>query len=174
MSTYGALAYADGGMPTAAELFGADLRLLGNLERQNDRDRGSDLFIVKRGVTGNAQTDPIDLETLDGNANLEQALLLRFQTRQGELAALGHPDYGSRLYELIGELNNVTNRNRAKLYALEAFAAEPRISKVLSISATQNAADRTRIDINAALLTIESATPLNLVFSVLTAGPGTP
>jgi phage baseplate assembly protein W len=53
------------------------------------------------------------LETLQRVDNLKQALLLRFLTPTGELALLGHPDYGSRLSELIGELNNETNRNRA-------------------------------------------------------------
>jgi phage baseplate assembly protein W len=157
-------------MATASELFGADLRLLGNLERQNDRERGSDLFVVKRAVTAAAQTDPYDLEVIDGNANLEQALLLRFMTRRGELAILGHPDYGSRLHELIGELNDETRRNRAKLFTLEALADEPRVSSVVSVTATQNAADRSRVDIAVKLIAIGSPAPLNLVFAVYTGG----
>ncbi|MBV8749335.1 MAG: GPW/gp25 family protein [Candidatus Eremiobacteraeota bacterium] len=155
---------------SAAELFGADLRLLGNLERQSDRDRGSDLFVAKRAVTGSAQSDPIDLETIAGRDNLQQALLLRFMTRVGELAVLGHPDYGSRLSELIGELNDDTRRNLAKLYTLEALQAEPRVAKVLSVTATQNPADRTRVDVNVKLQAIDSPTPLNFVFGVYTGG----
>ncbi|MBV8642426.1 MAG: GPW/gp25 family protein [Candidatus Eremiobacteraeota bacterium] len=155
---------------SAAELFGADLRLLGNLERQSDRDRGSDLFVAKRPVTGSAQSDPIDLETIAGRDNLQHALLLRFMTRVGELAILGHPDYGSRLSELIGELNDDTRRNLAKLYTLEALQAEPRVAKVISVTATQNAADRTRVDVNVKLQAIDSPTPLNFVFGVYTGG----
>lgn len=157
-------------MATASELFGTDLRLLGDLEHQRDRERGRDLFIAKRPVTAAAETDPVDLETIDGRDNLQQALLLRFLTRRGELAILGHPDYGSRLYELIGELNDQTHRNRAKLYTLEALAGEPRVSKVLSVTATQNAADRTRIDIAVALVAIDDPTPLNFVFALYTGG----
>jgi len=94
--------------------------------------------------------------------NLQQALLLRFITRQGALAALGHPDYGSRLYTLIGQLNTDTNRNRAKLFVLEALAAEPRVASVVSVDVTSGARDR--IDISVSLLAIQSDTPLNLVF----------
>ncbi len=96
--------------------------------------------------------------------NLVQALFLRFLTPAGELAILGHPDYGSKLHELIGELNNETNRNRAKLYVLRALSAEPRVKKVLSVRVTQNLKNRTRMDIEVKLLAIDSDTPLNLVF----------
>jgi phage baseplate assembly protein W len=143
----------------SVEEFGADLRLLGNLEFQNDRDRGSDLFITTR-----AQTGQVDLETLDGNDNLKQALLLRFLTYTGELTVLGHPDYGSRLSELIGQLNNTTNRNLAKMYVLQALAGEPRVKQVLNVTVTQNSARRDEMDISVSLLPIDSETPLNFVF----------
>lgn len=146
-------------MPETDERWGTDLRLLGDLEHQNDRDRGSDLSTVERPETGQ-----VDLETLVGADNLKQALLLRFLTPAGELAALGHPDYGSRLYELIGEHNVETNRNRAKLFVLQALAAEPRVKEVRSVRVTQNRADRTRVDIDVSLVPIDSDTPLNLVF----------
>jgi phage baseplate assembly protein W len=141
------------------------------LERQNDRDAGSDLFITKRAVTASVDSDPIDLETIAGRENLQQALLLRFVTRRGELAILGHPDYGSRLYELIGELNDQTRRNLAKLYTLEALGAEPRVKRVLSVTATQNPADRTRVDVAVKLVAIDDPTPLNFVFAVYSGAP---
>lgn len=146
-------------MAFSAEEFGQDLRLLGNLQFQNDRDRGSDLFTARR-----AQTRQIDLETLDGTDNLKQALLLRFLTYVGELAQLGHPDYGSRLSELIGELNNETNRNLAKMYVLQALAGEPRVQKVLNVTVTQSLARRDEMDISVSLQAINSETPLNFVF----------
>ena len=51
----------------------------------------------------------------------------------GELAALGHPDYGSRHHELIGEPNVERTRNLIKLYVLQALRREPRIEKVLAL-----------------------------------------
>jgi phage baseplate assembly protein W len=139
--------------------FGSDLRLLRDLERQNDRNPGSDLFVTVRDTTGLT-----DLETLNGVLNLQQALLLRIRTRMGELAPLGHPDYGSQLYTLIGELNNDANRNRAKLFVLQALGAEPRIKSIQSVTVTQNKSEPTRMDISASLAVIDSDTLLNLVF----------
>lgn len=148
-----------------SERWGTDLRLLRNLERQNDRDRGSDLSTVRRPETGQ-----VDLETLSGADNLKQALLLRFLTPVGELALLGHPSYGSRLFELIGERNTETNRNRAKMFVLQALAAEPRVKEVRSVRVTQNRADPTRIDIDVSLVPIDSDTPFNLVFPFFLGG----
>lgn len=141
------------------ERWGTDLRLLRDLEHQSDRDRGRDLSTVQRPETGQ-----VDLERLSGADNLKQALLLRFLTYVGELALLGHPNYGSRLFELIGERNTPTNRNRAKLFVLQALNAEPRVKEVRSVQVTQNRADPTRIDIDVWLVPIDSDTPLNLVF----------
>lgn len=146
-------------MSESEQRWGADLRLLGNLERQNDRERGSDLYVHRAPATG-----AMDLETVADRDNLRQALLLRFLTQRGELAILGHPTYGSRLYELLGELNIERNRNRAKLYVLEALAMEPRVGQVLSVKVTQNPAQRERMDIDVRLTPINSDVPLNLVF----------
>lgn len=146
-------------MVQANERWGTDLRLLRNLEQQNDRDRGRDLSTRRR-----PETDKIDLELLSTADNLKQALLLRFLTSVGELAPLGHPSYGSRLSELIGELNTETNRNRAKLYVLQALAAEPRVKEVRSVQVTTNRANPARIDIAIELTPVDSDTSINLVF----------
>lgn len=74
-----------------------------------------------------------DLKTVAGVDNLSQAILNRLHTRQGELANLGHPDYGSRLYQLVGELNNDRTRNLAELYIRECLAQEPRIEEIREI-----------------------------------------
>ena len=137
--------------------FGADLHLLSDLERQSERDRGSELVTVA-GPRGT------DLDVVAGADNLSQALLLRFLTRTGELASLGHPGYGSRLYELIGERNTETTRNRAKLFVLEALAGEPRVAEVRAVRVEQGRDDRTRIDIDVTLVPVGGDVALNLVF----------
>jgi len=155
------------------ERFGTDLRLLRNLDlTKSSRDPGNDLGTRLRLKT--SQFDPVtrtrvetsqfDLDILSTADNLVQALLLRFLTPVGELAILGHPDYGSRLSELIGELNSETNRNRAKLYTLQALQAEPRVKEIRSVTVTQSAKDRTQMDIKVSLLPVNSDTLLNLVF----------
>ena len=146
-------------MADSFDRFGVDLRLLRDLEKQISRNPGNDLKIRSRQETLGA-----DLEILSRVDNLSQALLLRFLTEVGELTLLGHPDYGSRLFELIGELNNETNRNRAKLFVLEALQAEPRVREIRQVTVTQNQADRTRMDIKVSLLPVDSDTLLNLVF----------
>jgi phage baseplate assembly protein W len=136
---------------------GTDLRLLENLQAQQGRNRGSDLLVE--------DDEPRDLVTVAGHENLVQGLLLRFLTPLGELTLLGHPDYGSRLYELIGELNNETNRRRARMYVLQMLAAEPRVAAVRDLQVVQAPApDRTTVLIRMALDVIGSDTPLNLVF----------
>lgn len=139
--------------------FGSDLRLLEDLSRQEQRDRGADLMTRVRPESGRT-----DLARLDGVENLKQALLLRFLTPVGELAALGHRDYGSRLHTLIGERNNETNRNRAKLYTLEALAAEPRVQEVLDVQVLGRRSEPTRLDIHVTVKVVDHDTPLNLVF----------
>lgn len=151
------------------EQWGIDLRLLRNLEYQNDRDRGRDLSTIQR-----PETEKFDLEKQSGVDNLKQALLLRFLTQIGELAPLGHPNYGSQLFKLIGELNNETNRNRAKMYVLKALQAEPRVKEVQYIRVTQSRAEPTRMDIEVQLLPIDSNTPLNFVFPFFLEGGVTP
>ncbi len=146
-------------MADSQDRFGIDLRLLRDLTNQNSRNAGNDLNVRKRPETGDD-----DLDLLARVDNLSQAILLRFLTEVGELKQLGHPDYGSRLFELIGELNTETNRNRAKLFVLEALQAEPRVKEVRSVSVTQNLADRTRMDISVSLHPVDSDTVLNLVF----------
>lgn len=156
-------------MAVSHEQFGVDLRLLRDLLHQNDRNRGADLSVKPR-PGSNAK----DLETLAEVDNLQQALLLRFLTQMGELTDLGHPDYGSRLYLLIGELNNEANRNRAKLYVLESLNAEPRVQEVISVSVTQSPKDRTQMDISVKLRTITTGTVLNLVFPFFLQGGARP
>lgn len=75
-----------------------------------------------------------DLRTVHGRDNLTQAVINRLLTRQGELADLGHPRYGSRLHELIGEPNNVRIRGKAARFVRECLEQERRISKITEVA----------------------------------------
>jgi phage baseplate assembly protein W len=72
-----------------------------------------------------------DLALTEDADNLVQAVANRLKTRKGELAALGHPDYGSRHHELMGEPNVERTRNLIKFFVLQALRNEPRIERVL-------------------------------------------
>jgi phage baseplate assembly protein W len=75
-----------------------------------------------------------DFGVVSGRDNLGQAILMRLLTPRGELSALAHPEYGSRLHELIGSRNVATSQNLAKLFILESLKLEPRIRKVVSLT----------------------------------------
>jgi phage baseplate assembly protein W len=149
----------------ANDQFQTDLHLLAvvppvptDVVRDNDRSPGNDLQV-------RLSPQGTDLETLDGVPNLAQALILRFLTPKGALANLGHPDYGSDLYTLIGERNTETNRNRAKLYVLEALAQETRIAEVVSVSVTSDRLRApTRIEVAVTLRPVGETAALTLAF----------
>ena len=88
-----------------------------------------------------------DLSVSSNLDNLRQAIEIRLLTPKGELAALGHADYGSRLPDLIGQPNTETNRNLAKLYVIEALKQERRIEKIVSVEVTPAPSQRQLIKI---------------------------
>ena len=105
-----------------------------------------------------------DAQLADGLANLEQALANRIKTHKGELSALGHPDYGSRHHELIGEPNVERTRHLIKLYILQALRDEARIEQVLSARVmAEHQPPRETVRIELELRVRGEAHPLNLV-----------
>lgn len=128
-------------------LLGRDLKLV-------DVELGSDLKLSSTG----------DLEIVGDEYNLSQAIINRLRTRIGELADLGHPNYGSKLYELIGQPNNERTRNLARLYTIECISQDPRVEEILSVSISVPKDNPNRIDINILVLPIGSTKVLNIVF----------
>jgi phage baseplate assembly protein W len=103
-----------------------------------------------------------DLVLSEGLDNLRQAVEIRLLTPRGELAALGHPEYGSRLPDLIGQPNTETNRNLAKLYVIEALKQEPRIQKIVAVDVTPAPRERHLIRIFLKVLAIGEQAVLDL------------
>jgi phage baseplate assembly protein W len=141
---------------TLAPLLGRDLLL-----RYNS---SSGFFEDADWVERRSRGSDRDLQRADGLANLEQALANRLKTRKGELAALGHPDYGSRHHELIGEPNVERTRHLIKLYVLQALRDEARIEKVLSARVTpEHQPPRETVRLELELRVRGEPHPLNLV-----------
>jgi phage baseplate assembly protein W len=139
-----------------APLLGRDLLLRYN----SSTGFFEDADLVERRSSGSDR----DLQRADGLANLEQALANRLKTRKGELAPLGHPDYGSRHHELIGEPNVERTRHLIKLYVLQALRDEARIEKVLSAKVTaEHQPPRDTVRLELALRVRGEPHPLNLV-----------
>lgn len=126
---------------------GSDLKII-------DDELGSDLALSSNG----------DLEIVKEEYNLGQAIINRLKTRLGELADLGHPNYGSRLYELVGEPNNERTRELAKAYVKESIIRDPRVKEIINISIKPDEDDKRRININITVLPIGESTALNVVF----------
>ena len=82
---------------------------------------------------GQDRSLPVDLAAAPGVDCLRQALLLRLLTPLGALADLGHPDYGSRLYQLVGTELNDAARLAARVYVLQAVQQEKRVAEVTSL-----------------------------------------
>jgi phage baseplate assembly protein W len=108
---------------------------------------------------------PVDLAVTAGVPDAAvQFLVDRLKTQQGELAPLGHPEYGSRHHELIGEPNVDRTRNLIKVYVLEALRHEPRIAKVLSAKVyATHTPPRDTVQIDLTVLLMEQDNPVNFV-----------
>ncbi len=133
------------------ELYGSDIKL--KVEVGTDYyGLGADLKIGRSG----------DLQVVSGRENLGQALMQRLLTRKGELSDLGHPRYGSRLHELIGQPNDAAARDLVRLYAKECIMEEPRVRSIVDIKVTP--VDRHAVMLDVTVIPIKSATPMNLVF----------
>lgn len=133
----------------------------------------TDLFITRRGfdtlTSDRTGVDVIiehgDLKLATGHANLRQAILNRLFTRQGELTDLGHPEYGSRLYQLIGEPNTRRAQALAELYIREALAYELRIAEILLIvfePPSMQADKRNALVLTLAILPMDEDAPIIL------------
>lgn len=119
------------------------------------------------GRTESTERRPVgerDLRPVEGVDNLIQAIANRLKTRKGELAALGHPDHGSRHHELIGQPNVERTRNLIKLYVLQALRQEPRIERVLAAHVmAEHEPPREVVRIELRVQVIGQDHPLNLV-----------
>jgi len=115
---------------------------------------GADLTATKKG----------DFETVKDEDNLAQAIINRLSTDEGELYDIGHADYGSRLHEVIGEINNEATRQRLKALVRECLVQERRIVEINNISVLPDPSDPHRVDIEIAILPIESSVYLTIVY----------
>lgn len=112
------------------------------------------------------QEQVLDMGVVSGDQNLGQAIVMRLLTPRGELSGLAHPEYGSRLHELIGRQNTETVRNLVKLFILDSLQGEPRIEEVLEVTVQPAPGKRDGVSV---LLRVE---PVGVV-PTLTIGPFT-
>jgi len=109
---------------------GRDLKLEFN-------DLGADLAVGPEG----------DIETVSEAQNLAQAILARLSTSKGELADLGHPEYGSRLIDAVGQPNTQRVRNMIRRIVMDCLGEEERIEEVVGVTVRTNPNNMSRVDI---------------------------
>jgi len=89
----------------------------------------------------------LDMATVKERDNLGQAVVMRLLTPRGELSTLGHPQYGSRLHEIIGRTNTANTRDLARLFILESLQQEARIESIEDVVITPSSGRRSTIDV---------------------------
>jgi phage baseplate assembly protein W len=126
-----------------------------------------DLQAVQGKGTGLKKTTEVtDLSAVSGRENLGQALILRLLTQKGALTPFGHPAYGSRLVELIGQLNNETSRNLARLYTIEAVSQEPRVRQLLDLNVETAGSSPDTLRISFSVIPLDDDAPLGIALEV--------
>jgi hypothetical protein len=114
-----------------------------------------------------------DLGLVDGRAALVQALIMRLMTERGELARLGHADYGSRHHQLVGEPNVEGNRSLLKLYILECLHQEQRLQQIMNVTVSPIAGrdNREKVAVGITVLMKGVPDPLSFVVPFSFGGP---
>ena len=124
---------------------------------------GRDIFTTSEGDIQINSKD--DLTQIRYDECLKQAIINRLKTAIGELTL--YPDYGSRLYELIGTQPSELSLSVARMHVKESLLQEPRILEILNITPTFRAGTQdTVIDIDISVSAIRTETVLNLVYSL--------
>jgi len=127
--------------------------ILGHDVKLEETELGVDLEVSPSG----------DLQIVRDELNLGQAIVHRLRTGIGELLDIGHSDYGSHLYDLIGEPNNEATRERAKAIVWDALQRDPRIKQIVNISVTSQPYRMDIVDIDITVIAIGRKVPLNIV-----------
>ena len=86
------------------------------------------------------------------------------EKNQAKEAPLGWPDYGSRLHELIGELNVPRTHLKLQAFARQAVEADPRVARVEDVRTAVLPGERDTVRLLLEVRLIDTPTPLNLVF----------
>lgn len=135
---------------------------------------GTDLLITHRGTLHTAielVEQGGDLQMASGLENLQQAIRLRLATRQGDLEQLGHPDFGSRLYLLIGRRPTPESIALAKAYVHEALRRESRIAAIQRVDVAPDPKRPDSLFIEVTVQPVGAAAPVK-VTAALELSPG--
>lgn len=123
------------------------------MSQAQDKLYGVDLALVFQ--RGSVDLDSSGLRTVGGLDNLVQALSLRLLVDRGDLSQLGHPRYGSRIRDLIGEPMDSANRELIRRYVRKALLEDPRVQDIVKIVVSVRADQPDSIDVSAVVTAID-------------------
>jgi phage baseplate assembly protein W len=118
---------------------------------------GTDLRLVfQRGAVDLAH-EADGLDTVAGLDNLVQALSLRLLVDRGDLAGIGHPRYGSKIRDLIGEPMDRANRELIRRYVRRALLEDRRVQDVLETVVSVRADAPDSVEVRAVVKAIDGS-----------------
>lgn len=124
----------------------------------------SDLKLKFGRVGADLAVDEGDLETVSDSKNLAQAIILRLTTEEGELDDIGHADYGSRLYRLVGLPNNQETKNRIRNTVRYALAQEDRIKEIAQIRVETDVQDPSVVNLEISVVPTWGGGSINISY----------
>lgn len=124
-------------------------------QAQSDALYGVDLQLqFQRGVA-ELVNEAGGLRTVSGLDNLVQALSMRLLVDRGDLAGLGHPRYGSKIRDLIGEPMDRPNRELIRRYVRRALLEDPRVQEVVDVTVTPRLDSPDSLDVRAVVTAVD-------------------
>jgi len=98
-----------------------------------------------------------DIGTVSGLSNLVQALRLRLVVDQGELVGLGHPRYGSRIRDLIGEPLDSANLELLRRFVRQTLLQDPRVEEVTQLKVAPRDESGEAFDVRFQVITVNGS-----------------
>ena len=93
-----------------------------------------------------------------GLDNLVQALTLRLLVDRGELSGLGHPRYGTRTRDLLGQTMDRANLELLRRYVRHALLDDPRVAEVTHVTVAPRSAELGAVEVTATVRAVNGDT----------------
>jgi len=133
---------------------------LGDYQNHYDAIYGADEYLNQNGEHEDDRTG--DVAIVVGLKNLEMQLSHRLKTMRGELATVGHPNYGSLIPSFIGKVDTDYWLERIRMEARAVVLEDPRIKSVDSLNVRVDG-DAVYIDAKATTAGVDGSRKLSLL-----------
>ncbi len=96
-----------------------------------------------------------DIEAVSSRDNLVQALTMRLLVYRGELTGLGHPRYGSRLRNFIGQPLDTANLELLRRYVRRTLFEDPRVADITELVVRPRPSEPGTVEVQARVTPVE-------------------